>query len=65
MEYGVKSGLIRALKSLYEDVCSCVRINEAYTEWFSIDKGIRQGSVASPWLFNLFMNSCLNNLEEG
>ena len=61
---GVSSILIRALQSLYRDSSACVRINGAYTEWFNIEKGVRQGCVASPWLFNLFMNNCLTDLKE-
>ncbi|KAI5642326.1 reverse transcriptase (RNA-dependent DNA polymerase) domain-containing protein [Phthorimaea operculella] len=62
--HGVSSSLIRALKSLYKDSSACVRINGAYTELFNIEKGVRQGCVASPWLFNLFMDSCLTDLKE-
>ncbi|KAI5639199.1 reverse transcriptase (RNA-dependent DNA polymerase) domain-containing protein [Phthorimaea operculella] len=56
--------LVRALKSLYKDSSACVRINGAFTELFNIEKGVRQGCVASPWLFNLFMDSCLTDLKE-
>ncbi|KAI5640894.1 reverse transcriptase (RNA-dependent DNA polymerase) domain-containing protein [Phthorimaea operculella] len=62
--HGVSSILIRALKSLYKDFSACVRINGAYTELFNIEKGVRQGCVALPWLFNLFMDSCLTDLKE-
>ena len=62
--HGVSSSLIRALKSLYENSSACVRVNGAYTEWFNIEKGVRQGCVASPWLFNLFMDTCLTGLKE-
>lgn len=48
----------------FECSSACVRINGAYTDWFDINKGVRQGCVASPWLFNLFMDSCLNDLRE-
>lgn len=62
--HGVNDNLIRALQSLYENSSACVRIEGAYTEWFSIQKGVRQGCVASPWLFNLFMDNCLTDLKE-
>ncbi|KAI5635653.1 reverse transcriptase (RNA-dependent DNA polymerase) domain-containing protein [Phthorimaea operculella] len=62
--HGVSGILVRALKSLYKDSSACVRINGAFTELFNIEKGVRQGCVASPWLFNLFMDSCLTDLKE-
>lgn len=62
--YGVNSNLVQALKSLYRDCRACVRINGAHTEWFNIHRGVRQGCVASPWLFNLFMDNCLKDLKE-
>ncbi|GBP77341.1 hypothetical protein EVAR_54713_1 [Eumeta japonica] len=39
-------------------------INGLYTDWFDIRRGVRQGCVASPWLFNLFMDSCLYDLKQ-
>jgi exonuclease III len=62
--YGLDDALVRALKSLYGDSKACVRINGAYTDWFDISRGVRQGCVASPWLFNLFIDSCLSKLKE-
>jgi hypothetical protein len=62
--YGVDSRLVQALKSLYKDSSGCVRINGSYTNWFHIERGVRQGCVASPWLFNLFMDSCLQDLKD-
>ncbi|GBP03759.1 hypothetical protein EVAR_2483_1 [Eumeta japonica] len=41
---------------------ACVRINRA--QWFGNRKAVRQGYVASPWLFNLFMDSCLYDLKD-
>ncbi|XP_048489161.1 uncharacterized protein LOC125491386 [Plutella xylostella] len=62
--YGVDSHLTRALGSLYRESSACVRINGAYTDWFDIHRGVRQGCVASPWLFNLFMDSCLKDMKD-
>ncbi|GBP64064.1 hypothetical protein EVAR_44147_1 [Eumeta japonica] len=58
------SGLIWALQSIYRLSSAFVRINEAYTDWFDIRRGVRQECIASPWLFNLFMDSCLHDLKE-
>ncbi|GBP79039.1 hypothetical protein EVAR_56654_1 [Eumeta japonica] len=56
-------GSRQALQSLYRNSSACVRINRAYTDLFDIRRGVRQGCVASPWLFNLFMDSCLYDLQ--
>ncbi|GBP34112.1 hypothetical protein EVAR_28246_1 [Eumeta japonica] len=62
--HGVSSGLIRALQFLPRVSSACFRINGAYTDWFDIRRGFRQGYIDSPWLFILFMNSCLYDLKE-
>ena len=37
-----------------------------YTDWFQIGKGVRQGCILSPWLFNLYAEYIMRNagLEE-
>ncbi|GBP14546.1 hypothetical protein EVAR_7812_1 [Eumeta japonica] len=62
--HGVSSGLIQALHSLCRGSSAYVRINRAYTDWFDIRRGVTEGCVASSWLFNLFMDSCLYDLKE-
>ncbi|GBP59055.1 LINE-1 reverse transcriptase homolog [Eumeta japonica] len=62
--HDVSSALIQALQSLYKGFSAFVRINGAYTDWFDIRRDVRQGCVASPWLFNLFMDGCLFNLKK-
>ncbi|GBP82000.1 hypothetical protein EVAR_62877_1 [Eumeta japonica] len=57
-------GLIQALQSLHRGFSVCLRINAACTDWFVIRKGVRKGCVASPWLLNLFMESCVYDLKE-
>ncbi|CAG4947225.1 unnamed protein product [Parnassius apollo] len=56
--------LQKALRYLYRDSSACVRINGVYSDWFGIRKGVRQGCVASSWLFNLFMDRCLQTLKD-
>ncbi|GBP60726.1 hypothetical protein EVAR_47464_1 [Eumeta japonica] len=62
--HDMSSGLIQAPQSLYRGSSACVRINGAYTDRFDTCMVVRRGCVASPWLFNLFMDSCLCDLEK-
>ncbi|GBP39230.1 hypothetical protein EVAR_22634_1 [Eumeta japonica] len=51
-------------ESLYRVSKASVRINLTYTDWFDIHRGVRQRYIDSPWLFNLFMDSCVYDLKE-
>ncbi|XP_060589316.1 uncharacterized protein LOC132744577 [Ruditapes philippinarum] len=53
---GVCGKMLRAIKSLYSSLASCVRINSFTTDWFDVHCGLRQGCVLSPLLFNLYIN---------
>lgn len=52
---GIKEKLIRRLEKIYERTEMVVRTNQSYTESFRTRKGVRQGYVVSPLLFNLYM----------
>ena len=41
-------------RSLYADQEAIVRTGHGSTDWFKIGKGVRQGCVLSPCLFNLY-----------
>ncbi|GBP70995.1 Retrovirus-related Pol polyprotein from type-2 retrotransposable element R2DM; Endonuclease [Eumeta japonica] len=62
--HGESSRLIQVVQSLYRGSIACVRIKGAYTDRFDIRRGIKQGYVASPGIFNLFLDSCLYDLKE-
>ena len=34
------------------------------SEWFEIARGVRQGCVMSPWLFNIFMDKIVREAQE-
>ena len=42
------------LRSLYAGQETTVRIGHGTTDWFQIGKGVRQGYILSPCLFNLY-----------
>ena len=42
-----------------------VLLNGEYSELFSVTKGTRQGSMLSPYLFNIFIDELMENLIFG
>ena len=53
-EMGIPDHLTRLLRNLYAVQESTVRTGHGTTEWFQIGKGVRQGCISSPCLFNLY-----------
>ena len=39
---------------MYSDQEATVRTGHGTTDWFQIGKGVRQGCILSPFLFNLY-----------
>ena len=54
------------LLNLYAGQEATVRTGHGTTDWFQIGKGVRQGCILSPCLFNLFAECIMRNsgLEE-
>ena len=52
--------------SLYAGQEATVRTGHGTTDWFQIGKGVRQGCILSPYLFNLYAEYIMRNarLEE-
>ena len=55
-EYGVPGSLLRAVRSLYKQSESCVRILGTKSDSFPVGVGLRQGCPLSPILFVVFMD---------
>ena len=58
--------LICLLRNLYAGQEATVRTGHGTTDWFQIGKGVRQGCILSPFLFNLYAEYIMRNagLEE-
>ena len=53
-EMGIPDHLNCLLRNLYAGQEATVRTRHGTTDWFQIEKGVRQGCVLSPYLFNLY-----------
>ena len=65
-EMGIPDHLTHLLKNLYAGQKATVRTGHGTTYWFQIGKGVGQGSILSPCLFNLYAEYIMRNagLEE-
>ena len=63
---GIPDYLTCLLKYLYAGQEATVRTGHGTTDWFQIGKGVRQGCILSPCLFNLYAEYIMRNsgLEE-
>ena len=53
-EMGIPDHLTCLLRNLCAGQEATVKIGHGITDWFQIGKGVRQGSIFSPCLFNLY-----------
>ena len=53
-EMGIPDHLTCLLRNLYVGQEATVRTGHGTTDWFQIGKGVRQGCILSPCLFNLY-----------
>ena len=63
---GIPDYLNCLFRNLYEDQESTVRTGHGTTDWLQIEKGVHQGCMLSPCLFNLHAEYIMGNagLEE-
>ena len=60
-EMGVSDHLPCLLRNLYADQETTVRTGHGTTDWFQIGKGVRQGCILSPCLFNFYTEYIMRN----
>ena len=60
-EMGIPGHLPCLLRNLYAGQEATVRTGLGMTDWFQIGKGIRQGCILSPCLFNLYAEYIMRN----
>ena len=65
-EMGIPDHLTCLLRNLYAGQEATIRTRHGTTDWFKIGKGVGQGCILSPCLFNLYAEYIMRNagLEE-
>ena len=58
---GIPDHLSCLLRNLYAGQEATVRIEDGTTDWFQIGKGVHQGCVLSPCLFNVYAEYTMRN----
>ena len=69
-EMGIPDHLTCLLRNLYAGQEATVRTGHQTTDWLQIGKGVRQGCIVSPYLFNLYaeyirQNAGLDEVQAG
>ena len=62
-EMGIPDHLTCLLRNLYAGQEATVRTGHGTTDWFQIRKGVHQGCILSPCLFNLYAEYIMRNAK--
>ena len=61
LEMGIPDHFTCLLRNLYAGQEATVKTGHGTTDWFQIGKGVRQGCILSPCLFNLYAEYIMRN----
>ena len=64
-EMGIPDNFTRLLRNLYASEEAAVRNGYGTMDWFQIGKGVRQGCILSPCLFNFYAEYIMQNARPG
>ena len=60
-QMGIPNHFTCLLRNLYTDQEATIRTGHGTMDWFQIGKGVRQGCILSPCLFNLYAEYIMLN----
>ena len=64
LEMGIPDHLLYLLRNLYAGQEATVRTRHETMDWFQIGKGVPQGCILSPYLFNLYAEYIMRNARQ-
>ena len=60
----ISANLIQVIKNLYDKATSAILFNSSIGDWYQTTVGVRQGSLLSPTLFNIFLERVMTDALE-
>ena len=63
IENNLSSRMVQSLKSMYQNVKTCIKVQNNYTTFFSSHAGLKQGDPLSAILFVLFINDLVEEVS--
>ena len=63
VDENVSSKFVRAVKSMYTDVKSCIKYKSILSGFFNSHMGLKQGDPNSPLMFMMFINDIVDNIN--
>ena len=63
LDYGTPKHLVWLLERLYSEATGVIRVEDGHTDQFPFEKGVRQGCIVSPLLFNACGEAILRQVE--
>ena len=63
LKIGIGSNFYRIIKDMYSKTQCSIKLDLYMTKTFAYNRGVRQGFILSPALFNLFLNELPQPLE--
>ena len=60
---GIVGKFFDIIKTIYSEDMTCIKIGTSYSDPFKPNKGVMQGCVLSPLLFNIFLADLQNELD--
>ena len=65
IEIGVPKHLVWLVRQLYLKAVGTVRVDDGKTDMFAFEKGVRQGCLQSPMLFNVVGEKIMRLVKRG
>ena len=62
--YGLSVNACELLKSYFCERKQRVKLGDKYSDWLALSKGVPQGSLMGPFIFNIFSNDLILLLEK-